>query len=85
MESDINQIKCSLLRIVLSNRNFAIMDIERLKCGHCESRIEFLIEFNYNLHSPMWLMSPHWTVAALENKILLSQEIQSISENFTLL
>lgn len=81
MESDINQIKCSLLRIVLSNRNFAIMAIERLKCGHCESRIEFLIEFNYNLHSPMWLMS----VAALVNKILLSQEIQSISENFTLL
>lgn len=85
MESDINQIKCSLLIIVLANRNLAIMHIEHLKCGHCESRIRFLIAFNYNLHTPVWLMSPHWTVATLENKILLSQEVQSISENFTLL
>lgn len=53
------------------------MAIEHLKCGHCESRIEFLIELNYNLHSPMWLMSPHWTVVALENKILLNQEFKA--------
>lgn len=87
MKSDINQIKRSLLRKVRSNRNFAVMDIEPLKCGHYDSRTEllfFLVLINYNFHGSMWIVPPYWTAATQENKILLSQESQSISKIFTL-
>lgn len=63
------------------------MDTEHLKCGHYDSRTEFLLYLvliNYNLHGSMWLVPPYWTLATKENKIFLSQGIQSISKIFTL-